>query len=174
MKAQFTKRIGKEAQSVTEVLRGVCCQCMSLGEVRVTVRCDEHEVDETTMRVFGDSLFTGPDVIIGTDIIDHPHLVLIRKHGQTALVDERRYPFLHDFHVEMEDNRVTNIPVVGAVDCDVTLKSGQVLSRSLSSPMHFDVPDVYSVLQTVIESEPGKQEKRLAPIRAEEVNVGPT
>ncbi|KAG0427412.1 hypothetical protein HPB47_025540 [Ixodes persulcatus] len=106
MKAQCAKRLGKEIQGNTEVLRGVGGECMSLDEVRVKFRCDEHEVDETTMRVVEDNVFTGPDVIIGTDIIDHPHLVLIRKHGQTALVDERRYPFLQDFHVEMDDNRV--------------------------------------------------------------------
>ncbi|XP_042147585.1 uncharacterized protein LOC121836689 [Ixodes scapularis] len=222
MKAQCAKLLGKEIQGNTGVLRGVGGECMSLGEVRVKIRCDEHEVDETTMRVVGNNVFTGPDVIIGANIIDHPHQVLIRKHGQTALVDERCYPFLRDFHVELEDNRVvlrasetvtvpknciqwvtvttgnktfegphvfstggeidilcqmrggkTDIPVVGAVDCNVTLKRGQVVSRCQFSPMNPDVPDVYSVLQQVIESEPGKREKRLAPITAEEVNVSP-
>ncbi|CAN7990377.1 unnamed protein product [Ixodes hexagonus] len=68
----------------------------------------------------------------------------------------------------------TDIPIVGAVDCDITLKKGQVVSRYRSSPMNPDVPDVYSVLQQVIQSEPGEQQKAPAPIRAEEVNVGPT
>ncbi|CAN7945328.1 unnamed protein product [Ixodes pacificus] len=166
MKAQCAKRLGKEIQGNTEVLRGVGGECMSLGELRVEIRCDVHEMDETTMRIVGDNVFTGPDVIIGTDIIDHPHLVLIRKHGQTALVDERRYPFLQDFHVEMDDNRVVHhIPVVGAVDCDVTLKRGQVVSRCQSSPMNPDVPDVYSRAWKTGED---------APITAEEVNVGLT
>lgn len=71
IKAQCAKRLSKKIQGNTEVLRGVGGKCMSLSEVHVKVRCDEHEVDATTMRVVGDNVFTGPDVIIGIDIIDH-------------------------------------------------------------------------------------------------------
>lgn len=58
------------------------------------------------MQVVPHNIFTGPDIIVGTDVIDTPNVVLLRKEGTIMLLDERDFPFLKEIKVDHDDMRV--------------------------------------------------------------------
>lgn len=88
-------QIGKEVGSPNkcEQLRGIGGTCEMMGEIEADLEVDSNLFTGVRMHVVPDDTFTRPDVIVITDIIDSPNVVLLRKEGTTMLLDERDVPY---------------------------------------------------------------------------------
>ncbi|XP_064462617.1 uncharacterized protein LOC135373326 [Ornithodoros turicata] len=157
-KLSFAAKLNKQliAQPGAPI-RGVGGSQTSLGEIIADLCVDNIDIAEVRFFVVEDSCLPGPDVIVGTDVIDSPNLVLIRDGGVSLLINKTQSP---EFERVLEDLTIRRgticaqesveippltvqfvsavstghteeqlIPVTNHGHSTLALKAGQVLSR---------------------------------------------
>ncbi|KAF8774815.1 Retrovirus-related Pol polyprotein like [Argiope bruennichi] len=108
LKYSFAQRLNKNiTRKVTVPIRGIGGVKESLGIIIVNVITDKVKLREVLFYVVNDDTFEGPDVLKGNDIIDSPHVVIVRNQGRSKLVNIDELSVLRDFQVdEMPDRAV--------------------------------------------------------------------
>nr|XP_054923044.1 uncharacterized protein LOC129382854 [Dermacentor andersoni] len=86
-------------------IRGVGGQRSSLGELDLRVRVDDVGLPAVHFFIVSDDAFVGPDVIIGTNVIDLPDLLLVRSGGCAHLLNQREAQELAGLVAELERPR---------------------------------------------------------------------